>query len=307
MHAPNPTPAPAAARIGIAGSLSGLRVAHAEHFRQAHARLLQAGVPTLLGDDAATPERAAALAGEFARAGVQLVIGHFNSDCARAAIPVYRAQGIALLLPAATDTRLPLGAGVYRLCADDAAQAQRMAQWLRTRAADAAPAEVRADGSPYAQRLLHALRGELGGHMPAVRSTTATQHPPSRVCLVIALARQAIHFVHDTQALAGSRNVLFSDEAAVAELHAAVAASSANCWVVTPAPSYETLVDHACALAARWHAQGAGDDFCRWAATHAGLPTSGQPLHAGWALRHCARTPAAPRPDITPDLTPQLP
>lgn len=291
MNAHRLNPATARVRVGIAGSLSGRRTAHAACFRAARERLTQAGVSALLGDDAADPETAAELAEEFAQAGVGLVIGHFNSDCARAAIPIYRAHGVGLLLPASTATDLPLGQGVYRLCASDAAQARAMADWLR---GQREPAELCVDRSAYAQRLLQALRAELGAALPAVRDLAAPG-PAAPVRVVMALAHAACASLRQAGAWRGCRVALFSDEAAVDTFRNLAAdcdtARDTACHVVTPAPSYETLVAQACEITLRWCAHRPLPSFERWAGASGHFFTSGESRSARWALHPL--TPAA--------------
>lgn len=299
MNAHRLNPATARLRVGIAGSLSGRRTAHAACFRAARERLQQAGVVTLLGDDAADPTTAADLAEEFALAGVSLVIGHFNSDCARAAIPVYRAHGVGLLLPASTATGLPLGAGVYRLCANDAAQSRAIADWLRAQPGPRADTELCLDRSDYAQRLLQGLRSELGDALPPVRELAKARHAaPVRV--VLALAHAACESLRAAGTWRGGRAALFSDEAAVAEFRTLAAASGVACSVVTPEPSYETLVAQACDITLRWCAHRPLPSFERWASASGRFLTSGESRSARWALQHL--TPAAEPRQALPQL-----
>jgi branched-chain amino acid transport system substrate-binding protein len=94
------------------------------------ARRCGATVQVLALDDQRDPERAAGLVGRLAAdPSVIGVVGPKNSGCARAAIPVARAAGLPLLLPAATaDDLCRLGGGwAFRLCATDAATADAAA------------------------------------------------------------------------------------------------------------------------------------------------------------------------------------
>lgn len=278
-------------RVGIAGSLTGQRVAHGPAFHTAFDALAHRGVPACLGDDASTPEQAVALAHEFARHGVRLVIGHFNSACARAVMPFYRAHGIELLLPAATDVSLALGAGVYRLCANDATQASTISDWLRSRATRAPAVEVRVDGSDYAERLLQCLRTELGLGLVSVLGTADPAPPSTPFCVVLAVAHQALDFLQRAGSSGALANVstLLSDEAAVSEVSHAARQLGARCWVVTPDPSYEALLGHACGLAALWHAHSAGaSSFAQWVHAEGFFLPSGEARHAAWAVRNCA-------------------
>lgn len=278
-------------RVGIAGSLSGRRVAHVPAFHAAFDALERRGVPAWLGDDASTPEQALALAREFERNGVRLVIGHFNSACARAVMPFYRAHGIELLLPAATDVGLALGAGVYRLCANDATQASTISDWLRSRATRTPAVEVRVDGSDYAERLLQCLRAELGPAIVGVLGTADPAPPSTPFCVVLAVAHQALDFMQRAGSCGALANVstLLSDEAAVSEVGQAARRLGARCWVVTPDPSYEALLGHACGLAALWHAHTpAASSFAQWVHAEGFFLPSGEARHAAWAVRNCA-------------------
>ncbi len=278
-------------RVGIAGSLTGRRVAHLAAFHTAFDDLERSAVPAWLGDDASTPEQALALAREFERNGVRLVIGHFNSACARAVMPFYRAHCIELLLPAATDVGLALGTGVYRLCANDAAQACAISDWLRSRATHAPAVEVRVDGSDYAERLLQCLRAELGPAIVSVLGTADPAPPSAPFCVVLAVAHQALDFIQRSGlrgALANGGTV-FSDEAAVSEVSHAARRLGARCWVITPNPSYEALLIQACRLAAQWHAHtSVVGSFAQWVRTEGLFLPSGEARHAAWTVRDCA-------------------
>ncbi|MEO8153332.1 MAG: ABC transporter substrate-binding protein [Rhizobacter sp.] len=280
-------------RVGIAGSLSGQRVAHAPFFHAARDFLERRGVQALLGDDASTPARALELADEFARGGVRLVVGHFNSDCARAVMPIYRAHGIELLLPASTDVGLETGHGVYRLCADDAAQARAIALWLRERHAQMPAVEVRVDGSAYAERLLASLRAELGSRSVAVLSTAEPGAPRAPICVVLALAHHALSFLQRSHYALAGRTMVFSDEAAVPEFNQAALRSGLACWIVTPDPSYDILLNRACAWVAQWNEQRrSAGSFGSWATGLGHLLPSGQARRAAWLLRPCVHTQA---------------
>ncbi len=275
-------------RVGIAGSLSGARTAHAEAFRAAHEHLAQRGISACLGDDASDPHRALALGAEFAREGVTLVIGHFNSACARAVMPFYRAQGIELLLPASTDVDLALGDGAYRLCANDTAQAETIHGWIARRFGHAIELEVRTDGSDYAARLLACLRRPA---QTVVRDVADPATPRAPVCVVLAVAQQALEFIATPPFHGSSTTMIFSDEAAVDAVRTAAARSETECWLVTPEPSYEALLARGCELVHAWQQRGQPSEcFGAWAiAEHFILP-SGEAVGAHWALRRCART-----------------
>lgn len=278
------------ARVGIAGTFSGARTAHATIFREAKDFLEQRGVSTLLGDDASEPARAVQLADEFASRAVKLVIGHFNSACAAAAIPFYRERGINVLLPASSAVSIRTGQGVIRLCSNDAEQARAIVGWIAHRLGLEPAVEIRVDGSDYADRLLACLRSELGASIRMVTSTRNTECSTAPICVVLAVAQHAIEFVNAPHFWAQRKATIFSDEAAVDEFRVAASHRSTACWVATPTPSYASLVRYACELTTHWWATNQPSrNFNQWAAAGGWSLSSGEAAHAGWSLRHCGK------------------
>lgn len=262
-------------RVGIAGSLSGVRTSHARFFRQAHRTLVRAGVEAMLGDDASSPARASVLAQEFVDAGVGIVIGHFNSACARVALPVYAAHGVQLMLPASTDIGLPLEHGVRRLCGDDAGQARRIAQRIgELRAREGGlPVRVRTDRSDYAQRLLGCLRLELGADIQAVLDLGAPATTGPLIEVVLATAARAVGHLVTAAPDGGGAITIYSDEAAVRECRQAARTRPGERYVVSPLPSYATLLARGCAWIADTALSPPGST----------LPSAPRP--GGWSIR----------------------
>ena len=81
-------------------------------------------------DDGADPARGAQVARYMIDRQVDLVIGHFSSDAALAAAPLYRAADIALITPAATVDRLTDYDNVLRLCPSDRQIAADLTTWV---------------------------------------------------------------------------------------------------------------------------------------------------------------------------------
>ena len=113
--------------IGIAGPLSGERSIYGKLLLDA-IQSTPCSCDVLLGDDMANPQVAVEVARGFVEAGVDAVIGHFNSDCARVAGKIYSRHAIAFLMPASTSMELVDETGRFRLCAADEAQVEIIAQ-----------------------------------------------------------------------------------------------------------------------------------------------------------------------------------
>lgn len=88
-------------------------------------------VEIILVSDDACEEGAIKAAAEICHSGADVVIGHFASSAARAALPFYKEVGIPLILPAATEDELTSQSdSVFRICAPDSAQAKCIHDFL---------------------------------------------------------------------------------------------------------------------------------------------------------------------------------
>ena len=136
-----------AAEIPIAtvGPLSGPQAGSGEQFRRgarlavedvnAAGGILGHKLRLVIGDDAASPVQAVALADRLARDGVKLVVGHHASDTSLAAQEVYARAGVLQILPSATDPRLTEQgwSTVFRVCGREDRQAGMAASLLASR------------------------------------------------------------------------------------------------------------------------------------------------------------------------------
>lgn len=147
--------------VGMVGPLTGPRAAYGELLRNAAS---VSELAMIWEDDAANPECAREAAHRLVERGVGAVIGHFNSECARAAGPIYQAAGIPLLLPAATAPDLCQATGAYRLCASERQQIAAVDVFLRQR--ELLLDNLWSDGSVYGDRLATALQTYRAGAEP---------------------------------------------------------------------------------------------------------------------------------------------
>ncbi|MGM3175591.1 hypothetical protein [Dickeya lacustris] len=154
-------------RVCIAGPLTGPRACYGELIRKAMADVLpKEGLSIHFFDDKADPHTVKRHLEQII-AHSDVVIGHFNSDCAQAAIPAYRAAGIPLLLPASTAAHLGDGESVFQLCATDVEQVSE----LKAIADSHFPHSTRyywADGSNYSRRLLNLLQQQYEYAIPEI-------------------------------------------------------------------------------------------------------------------------------------------
>ncbi|NIF16445.1 ABC transporter substrate-binding protein [Pantoea sp. Cy-639] len=143
--------------VGIVGPLSGARAAYGQWLRRAAEGTT---LPLLWADDGADPAMAQAAARYLLDAGVEVVVGHFNSECARVAGRLYQAAGVPLLLPAATAPDLCHAVGAWRLCASETRQVAVMLEYLARHAGRVE--QPWAQPGAYGERLAGALGEGLG-------------------------------------------------------------------------------------------------------------------------------------------------
>ena len=172
--------------VGIVGPLTGPRAAYGQWLRLA---AMGTSLPLLWEDDAADPAVAVDAARRLIAAQVEVVIGHFNSECARAAGALYRAAGIPLLLPAATAPDLCAAVGAFRLCASELKQVAVMVEYLER--CDVHIKDVWTDGSAYGERLAIALRQRLMHRVPASAGASACALLGSHVAVAREIRRRA--------------------------------------------------------------------------------------------------------------------
>ncbi len=87
-------------------------------------------------DDADMPQKAAEVAEKIASRHPLFVVGHVDSGCSLATFPIYKAHGVVMISPTATNTRLTESGdtGAFRVCGRDDAQGKAAAVWLTTHA-----------------------------------------------------------------------------------------------------------------------------------------------------------------------------
>ncbi|GGU79098.1 hypothetical protein GCM10010275_12430 [Streptomyces litmocidini] len=164
------TPGDPLPRGAVVGPFSGPRAAWGEHLERAAERY-GAAVNWELYDDRGEAGTARRIAEAVVAEGRHaLVVGHFNSAGAAAALPVYRAAGLPVLLPLATTPGLLADSAgtLLRWCPDDRAQAADLLAAVRD--AGHARVAVTHDGSAYGERLALLVRDVPAAARPAVPS-----------------------------------------------------------------------------------------------------------------------------------------
>lgn len=267
-------------RVAVVGPFSGPRAAWGDLLLRAVRRHRQPGVVWEPLDDAGDAEVAHRVATTVvADGGYRAVVGHFNSLGAAAALPVYRAAGIPLLLPLSTATGLladGLG-GALRWCAEDRGQLLALAEESPT-------PWVTDDGSANGRHLSAELLG-LTGTALADPADCADCPGPVVVC--------GTHHGAATTGVAlraaGYRGrLLFPDDCAVPEF-ADLLGDDPDARVARLAGGAAACVEEAFAaltgaLVADPHSAGA--DLLDLVRAHSGVShtASGDPVGRGWEL-----------------------
>jgi branched-chain amino acid transport system substrate-binding protein len=249
--------------IGVVGPLTGPRAEYGNLLRKAafagaalalHERPGGRTAQLFFDDDAADPVAAREAARRLISAGVEAVVGHYNSDAAAAAGPLYHAAGIPLLLPAATRDGLAREIGAFRLCATDADQVSALATAL----AGTNGFALACDSTQYAARLAAGLRAhkltlgrvrvkvDLGGDVP--RGADPIVFLGTHRAVLDALERwQALGYLV-------RRRLLACDDCSIPTFAASLPLGL-EIRVATPVPGFAAATRDAVALAIRY-AQG---------------------------------------------------
>ncbi|MCI3945803.1 ABC transporter substrate-binding protein [Pseudomonas syringae] len=155
----------AALRVGVSALFDPEDTPHARTFMRALA-VARNGMPELKHvqwrflDDGAHAIRGAAVAQQMIGWKADIVVGHFSSDAAIGAAPLYEQAGIALLTPAATIDRLTMDHhNVFRCCPSDRRLAGDLVNWLASRGWRRV--QVKADDSAHGQALAAAISQAL--------------------------------------------------------------------------------------------------------------------------------------------------
>ena len=219
-------------RIGVSGPFSGPRAVYGALLRDA-ATSANTGAQLIFADDMAQVKEAISVAMTFVEQDVDAVVGHFNSDCARAAGQIYRGAGIPFLMPAATAPDLIDVTAGYRICASDDAQVDVLAKWLLERGETLA--EVWRDSSPYAARLAALIQSQ------------GLVDPASPVAARPIAILGAHHAVADEINRRGrfSGPVFVPDDCAINDFDRLIADTEVTVACAVATPDYSLCVSHA--------------------------------------------------------------
>lgn len=177
-------------------------------------------------DDGANRVRAEQVAEQMVAANVDLVIGHFSSDAAVSAAPVYRQAGIALLTPAATiDCLTQDHHNVFRFCPSDRQLAKDLLDWLAVKGWQTV--HISSDQSAHGQALAKgiALAARDGG----IRQTD--QREQAQVEVFAGRLRSSREHWQQRRAAGSQRPLILTDDAASPYLGSA-AADDCTTWVI---------------------------------------------------------------------------
>jgi glycine/D-amino acid oxidase-like deaminating enzyme len=176
---------PVPVRVAAVGPLTGPRASWGKLLTEAAAALAHTPVQWEFLDDRGDPGEAVARASEVVSdGGFAAVVGHFSSQGARGALPLYQAARLPALLPLATAPRLTDGMHdtALRLCSDDTGQAAAIAAACRERGQR--HLTVVSDGSDYGAEL-GALLLTTGG--PELSVQVSPEPPDPSVAGAVAL------------------------------------------------------------------------------------------------------------------------
>lgn len=153
--------------IGISAIFESSRTLHARTFLMAVNHFINhhdtRGLIFRFEDDDASYDGGRRAAQRLLDQGAQVVVGHFSSDAALGALPLYRAAGVPVLLPAATkQDLLGMEPHAFRLCPSDTGLATLLARRIRNDLPGASLL-VAHDSTDHGESLARALISMLAG------------------------------------------------------------------------------------------------------------------------------------------------
>ncbi|WP_122734252.1 ABC transporter substrate-binding protein [Pseudomonas viridiflava] len=223
--------APETLRVGVSALFDPDDTPHARTFLRALA-VARNVVPGLgraqwhFLDDGANARRGAEVAQQMIDWRADLVIGHFSSDAAIGAAPLYQRAGMALLTPAATIDRLTVEhPNVFRFCPSDQQLALDLTAWLSARRWRSV--HLQADDSAHGQALVVAISDAL--ETAGLQIVSEREHADVEV-FAGRLRASREHWQARRQA-GSTRPLVLTDDAASPHLGCAPAHDSST-WVV---------------------------------------------------------------------------
>ncbi|WP_338495622.1 ABC transporter substrate-binding protein [Pseudomonas sp. WP18] len=199
--------------IGISAIFESTRTVHARTFLAAINHFINThdttGLTFIFEDDDASPEGGRRAARRLISRGADVVVGHFSSDAAAGALPLYEAAGIAVLLPAATKQDL-VGTltHAFRLCPSDNDLMTLLARQLLTHGASASVLLTH-DSTAHGESLARSLTALL--ERTTLRLTTS----PERADAVVYCGRlnNSIRYVNALPEQLRDRPIYLTDDA----------------------------------------------------------------------------------------------
>lgn len=215
--------------IGLTGPLTGPRSAYGEILTRCISKFRD-DFEFILLDDMATPEQAIKVAHSFVNAGVKIILGHFNSECARAAASIYKANNIPFILIASTAPNLCDELNAYRICASEEKQIALLQNYLNQNKLNLTG--IWHDNSKYGQRLSSQLEPYL---------KTAEKYNNSVYAVLGSHTNVAAH-LNNTLDL-GCNTIFVPDDCSISEFSYLVENLNKKLLVAYPSPSYEESLD----------------------------------------------------------------
>jgi branched-chain amino acid transport system substrate-binding protein len=271
--------------VGAAGPFSGPRSCYGEILKtEIQRNPLPIGVTVILADDRGEPVRAELVAREFIDRGVNVVLGHFNSECAEVARALYGPAGIPLILPASTRPSLTGHSMVFRLCPNDHDQIAAILDFMRENGLK--HGTIWTDGSPYGQALRGLLVDRGGPVFGTVKGEFPSLFPGTLVICFGAHYSVAAALTH-LRSRQPDLAAICCEDCSVPEF-AQLVGDAKGIWIVAPVPDFADCVRQSLSLIGCFIGAGARD-VGAWLARPAGPFTGGENLTARFEVVPLAR------------------
>ncbi|MGI9504825.1 MAG: ABC transporter substrate-binding protein, partial [Geminicoccaceae bacterium] len=258
-------------RIGLANNLTPGATIHATTFLRAielgQQQLGEAAKFAFISaNDEADPGAARRAAQTLLAEGVDLVLGHYASGAAAAAAPIYRRQGVPLILTATTADHLTDDHdNLFRLCGTDSTLAALIATDLvppgRT-----ARLWIGHDRSTHGTEFARCLRAEVAG---STRVRLVDHIAPAEILFFAGKLAASVDFVSTMRGRSCRQLIALADDAAVADLPARLPAGEIGVIVYGFAPPH--WIEGAASICRSYHESWGEDPGVYFIETYAAM------------------------------------
>jgi branched-chain amino acid transport system substrate-binding protein len=215
-------------KVGVIGPFSGSRQAYGDLLQKISKKYQHSKIEYIFVNDEAKEEIAIEGAKFLVTQNILLALGHFNSLCALATIPIYTHYNIPLILPCSTNPKLDFIRNVYCLAPNDIGQAKFVQNFIKKGFV------VISDNSKYSKNLLSLCNNDPTFLLPNLRCNY----------LIIATHNNSIKITNNLLLDHYINSIIYTDDCLIEDFIKNVDKSIYNkIKIIGPNKNYEELIN----------------------------------------------------------------